>query len=113
MEGLRAIMCLYSHNDLPYNLRAHVKNQLANFNFSADLSSDPYWSKLDTSFTDLPRLRAGRVGAQVCRSTTVFVCIRCSQRAIKGNARSNDLFRGRKESIAWGYVLVCNELLAV
>lgn len=63
-DVLYTVPLIDGHNDLPYNLRAHVKNQLANFNFSADLSSDPYWSKLDTSFTDLPRLRAGRVGAQ-------------------------------------------------
>lgn len=63
-EVLYTVPLIDGHNDLPYNLRAHVKNQLANFNLSAELSSDPYWSQVQTSFTDLPRLRRGRVGAQ-------------------------------------------------
>nr|AGM32372.1 dipeptidase 1-like protein [Coptotermes formosanus] len=63
-DVLYTVPLIDGHNDLPYNLRSHVKNQLANFNFSANLSSDPYWSKVQTSFTDLPRLRAGRLGAQ-------------------------------------------------
>lgn len=63
-EVLYTVPLIDGHNDLPYNIRSHVKNQLANFNFSANLSSDPYWSKIDSSFTDLPRLRAGRLGAQ-------------------------------------------------
>lgn len=63
-DVLYKVPLIDGHNDLPYNLRSHLKNQLANFNFSANLSSDAYWSEVASSFTDLPRLRAGRVGAQ-------------------------------------------------
>ncbi|KDR16715.1 dipeptidase 1-like [Zootermopsis nevadensis] len=63
-DVLYSVPLIDGHNDLPYNLRSLVKNQLANFNFSANLSDDPYWGNVASSFTDLPRLRAGRVGAQ-------------------------------------------------
>lgn len=56
---------MFSHNDLPWNIRSFVHNQLALFNFSQDLSEVEPWSRSNWSHTDLPRLRAGLVGAQV------------------------------------------------
>ncbi|PSN45629.1 hypothetical protein C0J52_16991 [Blattella germanica] len=52
------------HNDLPYNIRVYAKDQLKNFDFNKNLSTDPYWSTIKSSYTDLPRLRKGRVGGQ-------------------------------------------------
>ncbi|XP_018330312.1 dipeptidase 1-like [Agrilus planipennis] len=52
------------HNDLPYNLYALLRNNLSGFNFSADLTSDPVWGSCSSCFTDIPRLRKGKVGAQ-------------------------------------------------
>ncbi|BET03243.1 Dipeptidase [Nesidiocoris tenuis] len=52
------------HNDLPWNIRKFVHNQLGRFNFSDDLTQIDPWSKSNWSHTDLPRLKAGMVGAQ-------------------------------------------------
>jgi len=57
----------FRHNDLPWNIRKFVHNQLMYFNFSADLTTVEPWSKSNWSQTDLPRLRKGMVGAQVSR----------------------------------------------
>lgn len=57
----------FRHNDLPWNIRKFVHNQLGKFNFSDDLRMVEPWSKSNWSHTDLPRLRAGLVGAQVSR----------------------------------------------
>ncbi|XP_069702560.1 dipeptidase 1-like [Periplaneta americana] len=51
------------HNDVAYNLKVLMHNQLENFTFDRNLSADPVWS-CSSCFTDLQRLRAGRVGAQ-------------------------------------------------
>ncbi|XP_069702561.1 dipeptidase 1-like [Periplaneta americana] len=60
-DVLASVPLIDGHNDLPYGLRLVANNQLSNFNFSANLTQDPVWGWLHT---DLPRLRAGRVGAQ-------------------------------------------------
>lgn len=52
------------HNDLPWNLRKVLHNHLQDFNFSADLTQIEPWASNNKSFTDLPRLRKGQVGAQ-------------------------------------------------
>ncbi|KAJ9575497.1 hypothetical protein L9F63_007632, partial [Diploptera punctata] len=52
------------HNDLPWNIRKFVHNQLREFNFNADLRSVVPWSKSAWSHTDLLRLRRGMVGGQ-------------------------------------------------
>ncbi|XP_063236741.1 dipeptidase 1-like [Bacillus rossius redtenbacheri] len=52
------------HNDLPWNIRKFVHNQLREFNFAADLRSVTPWSKSAWSHTDLKRLRRGMVGGQ-------------------------------------------------
>lgn len=52
------------HNDLPHNIYDIQQNQINNFNFDNDLTLDPIWSSYNTTHTDLPRLRQGKVGAQ-------------------------------------------------
>ncbi len=56
------------HNDLAWNIRKILKNQLNDgFNFSSDLSLVEPWksySNSTKSYTDLVRLRKGHVGAQ-------------------------------------------------
>ncbi|KAK6632747.1 hypothetical protein RUM43_013517 [Polyplax serrata] len=52
------------HNDLPWNIRKFVYNQILNFNFTSDLQKVEPWSRSNWSHTDLPRLRAGLMGAQ-------------------------------------------------
>lgn len=51
------------HNDLPWNLRKFVHNRLFKLNLSAIGQQEP-WSKSLWSHTDIPRLRAGLLGAQ-------------------------------------------------
>ncbi|KAF5296584.1 hypothetical protein FQR65_LT10237 [Abscondita terminalis] len=54
------------HNDLAYNLYDLVQNNLTNFHFENDLSQDEVWGtkNCNSCFTDLPRLRKGKVAAQ-------------------------------------------------
>ncbi|PNF37626.1 Dipeptidase 1 [Cryptotermes secundus] len=52
------------HNDLPWNIRKFVHNQLRDFKFNEDLRSVAPWSKSAWSHTDLLRLRRGMVGGQ-------------------------------------------------
>ncbi|XP_050513024.1 dipeptidase 1-like [Diabrotica virgifera virgifera] len=51
------------HNDLPWNLRKFVHNKLFKLNLSAISEEEP-WSTSKWSHTDIPRLRAGLLGAQ-------------------------------------------------
>ena len=53
------------HNDLPWNIRKFIHNQLQTVNLTYDLRNISPWSKSQWSHTDLNRLRQGRVGAQV------------------------------------------------
>jgi len=53
------------HNDLPYNIRKFVHNQIQDFNFSSDLRKVEPWSLSKWSHTDLVRLQQGMVGCQV------------------------------------------------
>lgn len=52
------------HNDLPHNLYSLLNNQLETFHFDSDLRKDTLWGVSNSSHTDLPRLRDGRVGGQ-------------------------------------------------
>ncbi|XP_067005809.2 dipeptidase 1 [Anabrus simplex] len=61
---LRETPLVDGHNDLAWNLRKFVHNQLHKFNFSADLRQIPPWSTTSWSQTDLPRLQEGMLGAQ-------------------------------------------------
>lgn len=54
-----------SHNDFPTNLREIVFNDLRKVNFSDDLTQVEPWASSRYSYTDLPRLRKGKVGGQV------------------------------------------------
>lgn len=58
------IFC-FRHNDLPWNIRKFLKNQLRDFQFSDDLRDVSPWSHSSWSHTDLRRLREGMVAAQV------------------------------------------------
>ena len=55
-------MC-FRHNDLPWNLKSLNHDYLKNFDFE-DLKNDPEWN-CSSCHTDLKRLKAGKVGAQV------------------------------------------------
>ncbi|XP_055295543.1 uncharacterized protein LOC129565103 isoform X2 [Sitodiplosis mosellana] len=61
---LKSVPLIDAHNDLPYNIRKFVHNQLAEFNFDADLKNVPPWSNSNWSHTDLQRMKKGQVAAQ-------------------------------------------------
>ncbi|XP_063241614.1 dipeptidase 1-like [Bacillus rossius redtenbacheri] len=61
---LRDVPLVDGHNDLPWNVRKFVHNQILGFNLSADLRRVEPWSRSNWSHTDIPRLRRGMVGAQ-------------------------------------------------
>ncbi|KAF4521298.1 hypothetical protein B566_EDAN002302 [Ephemera danica] len=54
------------HNDLPWNLREIVRNRLSEVDFLQNLTLDSVWGRevCPSCATDIPRLRAGHVGAQ-------------------------------------------------
>ncbi|XP_050361358.1 dipeptidase 1-like isoform X1 [Nymphalis io] len=52
------------HNDLPWNIRKFLRNQINEFELDTDLTQVAPWSISKYSHTDLPRLREGMVGAQ-------------------------------------------------
>lgn len=57
------------HNDLPWNIRKFLKNQLREFRFD-DLRDTHPWSRSAWSHTDLRRLKEGMVAAQVSAMIT-------------------------------------------
>nr|CAD7572581.1 unnamed protein product [Timema californicum] len=57
------------HNDLPWNLKSLASNKMANFDFTKNFTNDPVWN-CTSCFTDLLKLRAGKVGAQFMRIYT-------------------------------------------
>lgn len=61
---------VFRHNDLPYHILTKGNNDLTNFDFSSNLGDHPVYKGLHT---DLPRLRQGKVGAQVCSNIKVIV----------------------------------------
>ena len=63
----------YSHNDLPWNIRKFMHNKIHGFNMSADLKVLRPWAKSSWSHTDLPRLKEGKVGAQVSSYLIIFI----------------------------------------
>ena len=67
-QVLREVPLIDGHNDLPWNIRNFVHNQLAEFEFDTDLRQVVPWSKSAWSQTDLPRLKQGMVGGQVRKS---------------------------------------------
>ncbi|KAL7302923.1 hypothetical protein TKK_0004151 [Trichogramma kaykai] len=73
---LSEVPLIDGHNDLPWNVRKFVHNQLGDVNLSSDLSRIEPWAKSDWSHTDIPRLRAGQVGAQVKQGELANVSLR-------------------------------------
>lgn len=63
-QVLSEVPLIDGHNDLPWNIRNFVHNQLAEFDFDKDLQQVAPWSKSAWSQTDLVRLRQGMVGGQ-------------------------------------------------
>uniref|UniRef100_A0A182WEK1 Dipeptidase n=1 Tax=Anopheles minimus TaxID=112268 RepID=A0A182WEK1_9DIPT len=52
------------HNDLPWNLYNYERNQINKFELNTNLLEHPVWGPATNSHTDIPRLKAGKVGAQ-------------------------------------------------
>ncbi|PSN57694.1 hypothetical protein C0J52_00319 [Blattella germanica] len=61
---LKEVPLVDGHNDLPWNIRKFLHNQLQDFKFSEDLRQQEPWSQSVWSHTDLHRLKQGMVGAQ-------------------------------------------------
>ena len=59
------LFVLSSHNDLPWNIRKFVHNELDTVNFTHNLKYVEPWSKSPWSHTDIMRLADGMVGCQV------------------------------------------------
>lgn len=61
---LAATPLIDGHNDLPWEIRERFKGRLAAFDLNADTSRLPVAAGTSALMTDIPRLRAGHVGAQ-------------------------------------------------
>ncbi|XP_050094271.1 uncharacterized protein LOC126576971 [Anopheles aquasalis] len=61
---LDTVPLIDGHNDLPWNIRKFLHNQLNDFRFDDDLKSILPWSKSAWSHTDLQRLKRGRISSQ-------------------------------------------------
>lgn len=65
-DALLSVPLIDGHNDLPYSLYELANNDLRKFEFEKNLTDDGVWGKrvCSSCMTDLPRLKAGRLGAQ-------------------------------------------------
>ncbi|XP_055644546.1 uncharacterized protein LOC129780377 [Toxorhynchites rutilus septentrionalis] len=61
---LDTVPLIDGHNDLPWNIRKFLHNQLNEFRFDDDLKLVSPWSKSAWSHTDLQRMKRGRIAAQ-------------------------------------------------
>ncbi|KAL5272988.1 hypothetical protein ACFFRR_000017 [Megaselia abdita] len=61
---LKEVPLIDGHNDLPWNIRKFLQNQLKDFRFAGDLRGIKPWSTSAWSHTDLRRLKEGMVSAQ-------------------------------------------------
>src|ERR1700722_19271081 len=61
---LRETPLIDGHNDLPWEIRARFKSDLDAIDLKSDTSKLPFPADGAPLMTDIPRLRAGRVGAQ-------------------------------------------------
>ncbi|XP_044735817.1 dipeptidase 1-like [Chrysoperla carnea] len=63
---LEDILVIDGHNDLPWNIYSKLGLNLSNYEFTKNLTSDPVWGRENckSCHTDLPRMKAGKVGAQ-------------------------------------------------
>jgi membrane dipeptidase len=62
-DVLDEVPLIDGHNDLPYNLYRVENNQINDFDFDSNLKDNPKWN-ISSSFTDLPRLKLGKLGGQ-------------------------------------------------
>ena len=63
----------YRHNDLPDMIRVYYENQFGKLNLSVNGSAHPPGPSWHT---DIPRLRAGKVGGQVIFKTVFsIICL--------------------------------------
>lgn len=62
-DVLDEVPLIDGHNDLAHNLYKRERNQLEKFDFDSDLRQNPNW-QISSSFTDLPRIRQGKLGGQ-------------------------------------------------
>ncbi|KAJ8674586.1 hypothetical protein QAD02_005848 [Eretmocerus hayati] len=65
-DALKFAPLIDGHNDLPYTLYSLTNNNLSQFEFERNLTDDKVWGRAacKSCMTDLPRLKAGRVGGQ-------------------------------------------------
>ncbi|XP_058789903.1 dipeptidase 1-like [Phymastichus coffea] len=65
-DALKFAPLIDGHNDLPFTIYEITNNDLKEFDFKRNLTNDRIWGKdaCKECMTDLPRLRAGKVGAQ-------------------------------------------------
>jgi membrane dipeptidase len=63
-DVLNQVPLIDGHNDLAINIYTLENNQLKNFDLESNLKENPKWN-IPKSYTDLPRLRSGKVGGQV------------------------------------------------
>ncbi|XP_017882674.1 dipeptidase 1-like isoform X2 [Ceratina calcarata] len=65
-DALDSAPLIDGHNDLPFNIYEILNNNLDEFDFTKNLTDDKLWGKkaCKSCFTDLPRLRKGKIGAQ-------------------------------------------------
>lgn len=61
---LKEVPLIDGHNDLPWEYRERVKNHMAQIDLRQDQSKQPKPETRRALHTDIPRLRAGRLGAQ-------------------------------------------------
>nr|XP_027235558.1 dipeptidase 1-like [Penaeus vannamei] len=61
---LSEVPLIDGHNDLVMNIRTVLENQLEDFPFDKNLTEVEPWASRSNCHTDIPRLRAGQVGAQ-------------------------------------------------
>lgn len=62
---------IHSHNDLPYQIRWNFENQLDEVDLTRNGSALPPGEVGSEWHTDIPRLRAGKVGGQVSHSPLI------------------------------------------
>ena len=62
-------MIFFSHNDLPWKIRSYRKNKINGLKLSGSLGKD-----FPLSHTDIPRMKSGKVGAQVSKWSVTKLC---------------------------------------
>ncbi|CRK93915.1 CLUMA_CG007442, isoform A [Clunio marinus] len=64
LRFLEQVPLIDGHNDLPWNIRKFMHNQINDFRFDDDLKTISPWANSSWSHTDLQRLKRGRITAQ-------------------------------------------------